>query len=169
MIFVKIKQFEINKKRDTELAKLRKLLEDVHLESEETAHLLRKKHQEVVVDFQDQIDQLSKARARSANQSKLQSLKKIYFYISKHNRLVKSLVENIIFSIFVLRYINTYLLLRIVAPTKAISLMHSSNDTKNSYITIYSITFGISSFYFQYGIILNTNMTRYYTNYTRRF
>jgi hypothetical protein len=36
----------------------------VHLESEETAHLLRKKHQEVVVDFQDQIDQLSKARAR---------------------------------------------------------------------------------------------------------
>lgn len=66
-ICVKIKQFEINKKRDTELAKLRKLLEDVHLESEETAHLLRKKHQEVVVDFQDQIDQLSKARARSAN------------------------------------------------------------------------------------------------------
>lgn len=47
-----------------ELAKLRKLLEDVHIESEETAHLLRKKHQEVVVDFQDQIDQLSKARAR---------------------------------------------------------------------------------------------------------
>ena len=46
------------------MAKLRKLLEDVHLESEETAHLLRKKHQEVVVDFQDQIDQLSKARAR---------------------------------------------------------------------------------------------------------
>lgn len=46
------------------MLKLRKLLEDVHLESEETAHMLRKKHQEVVVDFQDQIDQLSKARAR---------------------------------------------------------------------------------------------------------
>lgn len=58
-------QFEINKKRDTELAKLRKLLEDVHLESEETAHLLRKKHQEIVVDFQDQIDQLSKAKQRT--------------------------------------------------------------------------------------------------------
>lgn len=57
-------KFEINKKRDTELLKLRKLLEDVHLESEETAHHLRKKHQEIVVDFQDQIDQLSKARAR---------------------------------------------------------------------------------------------------------
>ncbi|KAK0181732.1 hypothetical protein PV327_003988 [Microctonus hyperodae] len=59
-------QFEINKKRDTELLKLRKLLEDVHLESEETAHHLRKKHQEIVVDFQDQIDQLSKARASDA-------------------------------------------------------------------------------------------------------
>ncbi|XP_049829311.1 paramyosin, long form isoform X3 [Schistocerca gregaria] len=58
-------QFEINRKRDAELAKLRKLLEDVHLESEETANLLRKKHQEIVVDFQDQIDQLSKAKARA--------------------------------------------------------------------------------------------------------
>lgn len=58
-------QFEINKKRDTELSKLRKLLEDVHLESEETAHILRKKHQEVVVDFQEQLDQVAKAKARS--------------------------------------------------------------------------------------------------------
>lgn len=57
-------QFEINKKRDTELTKLRKLLEDVHIESEETAHLLRKKHQEVVVDFQEQLDQLAKSKAR---------------------------------------------------------------------------------------------------------
>ncbi|CAH0392067.1 unnamed protein product [Bemisia tabaci] len=64
-------QFEINKKRDTELAKLRKLLEDVHLESEETAHLLRKKHQEVVVDFQEQLDQLAKAKARQVQSFRL--------------------------------------------------------------------------------------------------
>ncbi|CAG2064104.1 unnamed protein product, partial [Timema podura] len=57
-------QFEVNRRRDTELNKLRKLLEDVHFESEETANLLRKKHQEIVVDFQDQIDQLSKAKGR---------------------------------------------------------------------------------------------------------
>lgn len=57
-------QYEVNKKRDTELGKLRKLLEDVHLESEETAHLLRKKHQEIVTDFQDQIDQLTKTKQR---------------------------------------------------------------------------------------------------------
>ncbi len=57
-------QMEINKKRDAELAKLRKLLEDVHLESEETAHMLRKKHQEAVVDLQDQLELLAKAKSK---------------------------------------------------------------------------------------------------------
>ncbi|XP_072400087.1 paramyosin, long form-like [Diabrotica undecimpunctata] len=58
-------QFEINKKRDTELLKIRKLLEDVHIESEETAAILKKKHQEIVVDFQEQIDSLAKAKSRA--------------------------------------------------------------------------------------------------------
>ncbi|XP_053642014.1 paramyosin, long form isoform X1 [Cherax quadricarinatus] len=57
-------QIEINKKRDAELAKLRKLLEDVHLESEQTHHMLKKKHQEAVVDFQDQIDILTKVKVK---------------------------------------------------------------------------------------------------------
>ena len=57
-------QLEINKKRDAELAKLRKLLEDVHLESEETAHMLRKKQQEAVVDLQDQLEMLAKAKSK---------------------------------------------------------------------------------------------------------
>lgn len=57
-------QFEVNRKRDVELSKLRKLLEDVHLESEETAHLLKKKHQEIVADFQEQLDSLTKAKTR---------------------------------------------------------------------------------------------------------
>ncbi len=57
-------QLEINKKRDAELAKLRKLLEDVHLESEETAHMLRKKHQEAITDLQDQLEILAKAKAK---------------------------------------------------------------------------------------------------------
>jgi len=58
-------QLEINKKRDAELAKLRKLLEDVHLESEETAHMLRKKHQEAVTDLQDQLEILAKAKVKA--------------------------------------------------------------------------------------------------------
>lgn len=49
-------QFEINKKRDMELLKLRKLLEDVHLESEEQTHLMKKNHQQTVVELQDQLD-----------------------------------------------------------------------------------------------------------------
>lgn len=57
-------QFEINKKRDTELLKLRKILEDVHIESEETAAMLKRKHQEIVVDFQEQLDVVAKAKSR---------------------------------------------------------------------------------------------------------
>merc|ERR1719244_551159 len=57
-------QIEINRKRDTELAKLRKLLEDVHLESEQSLHIMKKKHQEAIVDFQDQIDILTKSKGK---------------------------------------------------------------------------------------------------------
>lgn len=52
----------MNKKRDTELAKLRKLLEDVHLESEETAHQLRTKHQAAIAEMQDQLDLVQKSK-----------------------------------------------------------------------------------------------------------
>jgi len=75
-------QFEINKKRDTELLKLRKLLEDVHIESEETASLLKRKHQEIVVDFQEQIDVLAKAKSRAEKEkSKFQA--EVYELISQ--------------------------------------------------------------------------------------
>lgn len=57
-------QFNINRNRDAELLKLRKLLEDVHLESEENAHMLKRKHQEIIVDFQEQIELLTKAKSR---------------------------------------------------------------------------------------------------------
>lgn len=57
-------QYEINRKRDSELAKLRKLLEDVHLESEQSLHIMKKKHSETVVEFQDQVDILSKSRGK---------------------------------------------------------------------------------------------------------
>lgn len=75
-------QVEVNRKRDAELGKLRKLLEDVHLESEETAHLLKKKHQEIVVDFNEQIEQLSKAKAR-AEKEKAKFQAEIYELLSQ--------------------------------------------------------------------------------------
>lgn len=54
----------LNRNRDVELGKLRKLVDEVHLESEETAHLLKKKHTEIMTDFQEQIDLLTKAKSR---------------------------------------------------------------------------------------------------------
>merc|ERR1712179_435895 len=57
-------QYEINRKRDSELAKLRKLLEDVRLESEQSLHIMKKKHSEAVADFQDQVDVLTKSRGK---------------------------------------------------------------------------------------------------------
>lgn len=74
-------QFEVNRKRDVELTKMRKLLEDVHLESEETAHLLKKKHQEIVVDFNEQIEALSKAKNR-AEKEKAKFQAEIYELLS---------------------------------------------------------------------------------------
>lgn len=75
-------QLEINRKRDAELAKLRKLLEDVHLESEETAHILKRKHQEIVNDFNEQIESLTKSRQRvEKEKSKLQA--EIYELLSQ--------------------------------------------------------------------------------------
>jgi len=59
-------QFEANRKRDAELLKLRKLLEDVHLESEETHTLLKKKHNEIITDFQEQVEILTKNKSRYA-------------------------------------------------------------------------------------------------------
>ncbi|XP_058466570.1 paramyosin, long form [Malaya genurostris] len=75
-------QLEINRKRDAELNKLRKLLEDVHLESEETAHILKKKHQEIVNDFNEQIESVTKAKQRiEKEKSKLQT--EIYELLSQ--------------------------------------------------------------------------------------
>jgi len=93
-------QIEINRKRDAELAKLRKLLEDVHMEAEQTQHMLKKKHQEAVVDFQDQIDIITKSKTKvEKEKSKFQTevyeltdqLEKATLEAANHNKNVKSL------------------------------------------------------------------------------
>merc|ERR1719445_2258685 len=55
-------QLEINRKREAEMAKLRKLLEDVHTESEQQIHTLRQKHQTAMMELQEQIDIQSKSK-----------------------------------------------------------------------------------------------------------
>merc|ERR1712001_404775 len=62
-------QLDINRKREAEMAKLRKLLEDVHTESEQQIHLLRKKHQEAMMELQEQIEQMSRSKETVTKQN----------------------------------------------------------------------------------------------------
>ena len=44
------------------MAKLRKLLEDVHTESEQSIHLLKKKHQEAMMEMSEQINVVTRSK-----------------------------------------------------------------------------------------------------------
>merc|ERR1719431_146153 len=57
-------QLEINRKREAEMAKLRKLLEDVHTESEQQIHTLRTKHQIAMMELQEQIERMSRDKEK---------------------------------------------------------------------------------------------------------
>jgi len=57
-------QLDINRKREAEMAKLRKLLEDVHTESEQQIHTLRTKHQTSMMELQEQIERVSRDKEK---------------------------------------------------------------------------------------------------------
>merc|ERR1711936_1344072 len=57
-------QVELNKKREAEVHKLRKDLEEAHIQQESTLINLKKKHQDAVAEMSEQIDQLSKMKAK---------------------------------------------------------------------------------------------------------
>merc|ERR1711872_376761 len=57
-------QLDINRKREAEMAKLRKLLEDVHTESETQIHQLRTKHQTSMMELQEQIERMSREKEK---------------------------------------------------------------------------------------------------------
>merc|ERR1719334_1502460 len=57
-------QLDINRKREAEMAKLRKLLEDVHTESEMQIHQLRTKHQTSMMELQEQIERMSREKEK---------------------------------------------------------------------------------------------------------
>ena len=42
------------------MAKLRKMLEDVHMESEQSIHMLKKTHQQAMMELQEQISAISR-------------------------------------------------------------------------------------------------------------
>ena len=57
-------QVELNKKRDAEVTKLRKDVEECGIQQESTMTSLRKKQQDAIAEMSEQIDQLSKMKAR---------------------------------------------------------------------------------------------------------
>merc|ERR1712241_1051228 len=57
-------QVELNKKRDSEIGKLRKDLEEANIQQESVMMNLKRKHQDAVAEMSEQIDQLSKMKAK---------------------------------------------------------------------------------------------------------
>merc|ERR1712223_1433812 len=57
-------QVELNKKREAEVQKLRKDLEEAHIQQEATMINLKRKHQDAVAEMSGQIDQLSKMKSK---------------------------------------------------------------------------------------------------------
>merc|ERR1712121_439380 len=57
-------QIELNKKRESEVSKLRKDLEERQIQHEATLVSLKKKHQDAVSEMSEQIDQLSKMKSK---------------------------------------------------------------------------------------------------------
>nr|XP_045582187.1 myosin heavy chain, muscle-like isoform X2 [Procambarus clarkii] len=58
-------QIELNKKRETELVKLRRDLEEINIQHESALNLLRKKHNDAVNELSEQVDYLNKMKART--------------------------------------------------------------------------------------------------------
>lgn len=63
---------EINKKREAEMQKMRRDLEEAALQSENALGAMRKKHTDAVAELSDQLDQLQKLRVKTEKE-KLQA------------------------------------------------------------------------------------------------
>merc|ERR1711881_199689 len=57
-------QIELNRKREAEVGKLRKDLEEVHIQKEATLISLKKKHQDAIAEMSEQIEALNKMKAK---------------------------------------------------------------------------------------------------------
>ncbi|KAI5721024.1 hypothetical protein M8J77_014932 [Diaphorina citri] len=58
-------QIELNKKREAEMSKLRRDLEEANIQHESTLANLRKKHNDAVSEMGEQIDQLNKLKTKA--------------------------------------------------------------------------------------------------------
>merc|ERR1712121_35933 len=66
-------QMELNKKREAEVQKLRKDLEEANIQHEAVLMNLKKKHQDAIQEMSEQIDQLTKMKSKiEKDKSKIQ-------------------------------------------------------------------------------------------------
>lgn len=59
-----VTQMEANKKREAELQKLRRDLEESQTQSEQTIAALKKKQSDAMTELSEQVDQLGRAKAK---------------------------------------------------------------------------------------------------------
>jgi chromosome segregation ATPase len=88
-------QLDINRKREAEMAKLRKLLEDVHMESEQQIHILRKKHQEAMMELQEQIQLISLSKEKTVMQTEITELIAKIELLSQEKTTIRKVVEKL--------------------------------------------------------------------------
>ncbi|XP_037074828.1 myosin heavy chain, muscle-like [Pollicipes pollicipes] len=62
-------QMELNKKRENEIAKLRRDIEEQSIQQETTLGGLRRKHNDAITEMAEQIDQLNKSKAKSEREA----------------------------------------------------------------------------------------------------
>ena len=71
---------ELNKKREAEVQKLRRDLEESAIQQEATMLSLRKKHQDAISEMSEQIEQLNKLKAKSVLHIKTLSFFLSFFF-----------------------------------------------------------------------------------------
>merc|ERR1719237_186675 len=59
-----VAQVELNKKREAEVTKLRRDLEEAHIQQEATLVSLKKKHQDAIAEMSEQVEQLNKMKTK---------------------------------------------------------------------------------------------------------
>ena len=93
----------MNKRREQELVKLRRDLEDQAMQNEANSASLRKKHQDAVNELADQLDQVQKARQKYVLCVKRGKAGSTSWWLKKKcNCLACRLVEQFYYQLFIL-------------------------------------------------------------------
>jgi len=84
----------VNKKREAELQKLRRELEEAKAQGDAQAAAMRKKQQDSVNELTEQLDQIQKAKQKSVSQSLL-ALTIVYVQSEVNVKMTKSQAERL--------------------------------------------------------------------------